>query len=116
METRKFTKDQASDIMYSGCVMDDLGQNELYTVVSEDITDTDSEKSRVSTTYVIKEVSTDKFFMAELTESPWYKQAQANAEEVWHQVIPYSVTVTKYRHPNKQDIRDMNIDKVIDGI
>jgi hypothetical protein len=113
LETRKFNKSQASDILYSGGIMDDQGLDELYNVVSDEVTDTDQEKGRVTRTIVIQEVATKKCFIADLSESPWWKQAEANAEEVWTLVIPYTVTVTKYRTPNKSDLRDMKIEEVV---
>jgi len=112
IETRKFNKEQARDILYEGGIMNEDDSNELYVVVDDEVTDTDQEKGRVTRTLVIKEVETDKYFSASLDESPWCEQASYNAKAVWEQVIPYSVTVTKYRKPTKADLRDMKIDEV----
>ncbi len=112
-ETRKFTKSQAKDILYQGGIMNEDGSNELYAVVNDEVTDTDQEKGRVTRRLVIKELETDKYFSGQLDESPWIHQDEYNAKVVWEQVIPYSVTVTKYRKPTKADLRDMKIDEVI---
>ena len=111
-EKRTFSKEQANSILYDEGIYDDNGDT-LYSVVESNVTYTDQEKNRVEYSIVIKEESTGKFFSGCLADSPWWKQAEANAEEVWERVIPYTVTVTKYRAPNKSDILDMNIDKVI---
>ena len=111
-ETRKLSKSQARDILYEGGIMNEDDSNELYVVVDDEVTDTDQEKSRVTRRLVIKELETDKYFSAQLDESPWIHQAEENGNVVWEQVIPYSITVTKYRKPTKADLRDMKIDEV----
>lgn len=112
LETRTFNKSQVSELMYEDSIYE--GEELKYSVVSKEVTDTDQEKGRVTYSIVIKEESSGKFFSGELSESPWWKQAEANAEEVWRLVIPYTVTVTKYRRPNKSDITDMQLNKVLD--
>lgn len=114
IETRQFNREQASSLLQGEGVYDDVNNKELYVVVEDKITDTDQEKNIVRHSIVIEELETGKFFRGELSDSPWWRQAEANAEVVWNQVIPYTVTITKYRSPNKSDLLDMKIDKVID--
>lgn len=113
IETRQFTKEQGSGLLYGEGISDSNGR-ELYVVVEDKVTDTDREKNIVRHSIVVEELETGKFFRGELSDSPWWKQAEANAEVVWDQVIPYTVTITKYRSPNKSDLLDMKISKVIE--
>lgn len=106
METRQFTKSQVSSIMYNESCAG-------YIVVCEEIIDNDIEKASITKSITIEETSTGKFFNGHLGESQWGRQDEYNAKVIWEQVVPYTVSITKYRRPNKQDIRDMKIDEVI---
>lgn len=93
----KFTEEEISSIMHEGGVYDEDGEKLIFETVSEEVTDTDQEKGRVEYEYVIKEVSTGKFYSATLAESPWWKQGQVNAAESWSEVKPKIVKKTVYK-------------------
>jgi hypothetical protein len=93
----KFTEEEISSIMYEGGVYDEAGEKLMFETVSEEVTGTDQEKGRVEYEYVIKEISTGKFYSATLAQSPWWKQGQVNATEEWSEVKPEIVKKTVYK-------------------
>lgn len=92
----KFSKDEISSIMYDDGISDENG-NALYTVVQAEVIDNDSEKNRITRRFVIKDEQTGLFYCSTLDESPWYKQAEANANSEWYEVKAYQKIVTDYR-------------------
>ncbi len=87
MSDLKFTIEDINSIIYGEGVYTEEGE-ELYEVISNEIIDSDQEKSSITKKCVIKEVKTGKFYKAELGVSPWYGQDDYNMKEPWYEVLP----------------------------
>ncbi len=96
METRTFTEEQIRSIMYEEGIYDTKNEIKLYTIVSEKIIDSDQSKNSTQHEYVIKEISSGKYFKAVLGDSPWIKQDMVNAKQIWHEVKPTTRTIIEY--------------------
>lgn len=92
----KFTEEEVSSILYDGGIWDEDTQKDSFIVVSEKIIDHDTEKSSVTKRIVIKEISTDKSYAAELGKSRWIHQEEYNAKVEWKEVKPRKVTNVEY--------------------
>jgi hypothetical protein len=93
----KFNEEQIDNIMYDGGIYDENTKELLYQTVDEEIIDTDTEKSSTTIAFVVKEISTGKFFSAELDQSPWCMQKEYNAKTEWEEVKPEKVMKTIYK-------------------
>lgn len=97
METRTFTEEQISSIMYDNGIYDEETGNEtIYEIVSQETVSFDQEKNHLSVEYVIHEIATGKYFKATLGQSPWYLQSEYNAKEIWEEVTPKKITTVTY--------------------
>ena len=91
----KFTEEQISNLPSSGKIRDDNGEI-LFIVVDQKIESFDKGKSAADVVYIIKELSTGKFYKATLMDSEWHGQDEYNANQSWTEVYPYEETVTSY--------------------
>jgi len=93
----KFTEDQIEELICYGYVNTDDDEETLYEVVHEETVSFDKEKSSADIEYVVKELSTGKFYKATLLNSQWYGQNEYNARQEWKEVFPHKETITTYR-------------------
>ena len=92
---RKFTREEISSIQYDGGVYDDDGEF-VFEVVHEKVVDTDMEKSSVDVEFVIKELSTGKYYKAVLLDSQWIGQDAHNIALPWVEVVQKPITTFEY--------------------
>jgi hypothetical protein len=91
---RKFTSQEVQDILFEEGIWD--GDNQLFDVVYKEVIETDIEKSSVTYEVVIQDLSTKKFYRAELGKSQWYGQTKYNANQKWSEVKEKRKTITIY--------------------
>lgn len=92
---RQFTKEEICDLTCEGCIYDE-NDNELFSLVHEEILSHDREKNSTDVEYVIEDHSTGKFYSAELLDSVWIRQNEYNAEQPWYEVKQKKVTHYEY--------------------
>tara|TARA_R110000796_G_scaffold159388_3_gene276189 strand:- start:13326 stop:13658 length:333 start_codon:yes stop_codon:yes gene_type:complete len=97
-ETRTFTEEEISHIQcYGGFGDTEDSETETgYSVVAEEVVDTDMEKNSIDIEYVLEEHSTGKFFRGVLGKSPWNRQDEYNAKVVWKEVERTERTIYYY--------------------
>jgi len=92
---RKFTVREVEDILLEDGIWDD--DNQLFDVVHKEVIETDIEKSSVTYEVVIQDLTTKKYYRAELGKSQWYAQAEYNAKQEWNEVKKSRKTITIYK-------------------
>lgn len=94
---RKFTEEEISDIMHMGGICDDDSDEYIYTLEDSHFVSADREHGSYTKSYVIKDCSTGKLYMADLTTSDWHLQDEINADAPWYEVVREEVISYKYK-------------------
>lgn len=86
MNNLNLTEEQVEILLDEESSIRDENKNILFEFISKEYSRHDIEKSSVSFNITIRDVKTNKKYIAELSESPWYMQSEANAEQTWEEI------------------------------
>lgn len=91
----KFTVKQIDSLFEESLIHDENG-NVLFELVDEQFVSFNQEKGLSYSNYVVKEVSTNKFWKGELRDSEYGRNNEYNSNVIWEEVTPIKIETIIY--------------------